>query len=485
MKFISKIAGTTYPDEDPDYMSILSGSQVRASNTSRPGPSQNGVISQPSNVPSAATTSRLHRHQVKTPKTQVWDVHVHKWKARGRIGRPEVVLKSFRKESESMGTASNPSQRQSLNVKPRADPGHNRIHGMSDVASSILTDDLVEPPLLQQRVIINYQRKYQGSTSLRSLDLSSSQFGTIIDDISPNDAADAGDPGRVNPLQQNETPEMSVCCGAGALLRPRSCFAALDILVDVAEPDYEMRRIFEIGFPLTLGAVSHVLFHIVTFSLIANFISSDSMVAYVIVHLMLGFTNSLLGAISDAESTLCAHALSIGSWFLAGQYAQLSIIMILIANLPLVLIWAMVMDDLVLWLVGSESISVLAQSYTTVILGHQVLQSISRALTVLIHLNGNHTFEARFAFLEDLTMAISSGLAVILVKSITLQDVGKIQLGIGCISFVVKLLYASLKGWLRLFNKGMLQSCALRVREVFFINVHVIHFCSKKLNQYL
>jgi hypothetical protein len=457
-------------------MSILSGSQVRASTASRTGPSQNGVTSQPSHVPSAATTSRLHMRQVKTPKTQVWDVHVHKWKARGRIGRPEVVLKSFRMEAESMGTSSKLSQRQSLNAKPRADFGHNKVHGMSDVASSILTDDLVEPPLMQQKVIIKYQGKRQ--LSLRSNDLSSSQFGTTIDDISPNDAADAGDPGRVNPLHQNETQDISVCCGQGALWRPRSCIAALDILVDVSEPDYEMLRILEIGLPLTLGAVAHVLFHIITFSLIANFISSDSMIAYVIVHLMLGFTNALLGAIADAESTLCAHALSIGSWFLAGQYAQLSIIMILIANIPLVLMWLMIMDDLVLWLVGSQSIAVLAQSYTNIILGHQVLQSISRALTVLMHLNGNHAFEARFAFLEDSTMAMASWLAVLFVKSITLQEVGKIQLIIGCVSFAVKISYACLKGWLRLFCKGMLRSCALRVR-IYIANMFVIYFLTK------
>ena len=360
-----------------------------------------------------------------------------------------------------MGGSSQQSPRKSLR-RSRFDAAHSKSHHMSDVASSILTDDLEGPPLLQQRITINYQRRHRRENSANSSD-PSLFFNEIVDDISPNDAADAEDPGRHNSFEQVEQPELAVCCGPGALWRPRTIATAVDGLVEVAEPDLEMRRILEMGIPLTLAAVSHSFLHLVTISVIANCMSTDDMVAYVIVHLMLGFTNELIGAISDAESTLCAHALSMGCWLLAGQYGQIAIVVILVVNIPIIFMWATVMDDLVLWLVASHEIADIAQSYTSVILAYQLLQGVSRALTVLIHLSGNENFEARFALGESLVVALATCLTAAFAKRATLRDVGSIQLIIGAACFVAKVVYAMLRGWLRVFLKGMLRSCAIRV----------------------
>ena len=237
----------------------------------------------------------------------------------------------------------------------------------------------------------------------------------------------------------------------------------MDGLIELAEPDFEMRRILTMGIPLTLAAVSHSFMHLVTMAVIANYMSTDDMVAYVIVHLMLGFTNELIGAISDAESTLCAHALSMGCWLLAGQYGQIAIVVILVVNIPIVYMWATVMDDLVLWLVDSHEIADIAQGYTSVILAYQLLQGLSRALTVLIHLSGHEKYEARFAFGESLVVALATCLTAAFAKEATLRDVGGIQLIIGGACFVAKVAYALLRGWLRVFLKGLLYSCAIRV----------------------
>lgn len=463
-----QVTTTAYPDDYPDYMSILSGSQnreggrnnVAPSNTSH-GPSQGGGESQPSIVPSAATTSRLYSRPSTIPKTQVWDVHARRWKSRRPIGRPEVVRKAFKDETNSMGGSSRESQRRSLHRARFAQNPH-KFHGMSDVASSILTDDLEGPPLLQQRVIINYHRRRQRSISIIGSDRSSC-LNETVDDISPNDAADAGDPGQASPFQHIEPLELSVFCGEGALWKPRTIGLAIDCLIELAEPDVEMKRILKIGIPLTLGAISNSLFHLITIAVIANFISSDSMVAYVIVHLLLGLTNELIGAIADAESTLCAHALTTGNWFLAGQYGQIAIVAVLVVNIPFLFMWATVMDDLVFWLIASDEIADIAQAYTKAILGYQLLQGVSRTLTVLIHLTRNEKFESRFAFGEDLVMAAATCLTAVFAKNVTLKEVGGIQLIIGSACFVAKVAYALLRRWLRVFLKGMLRSCAIKV----------------------
>lgn len=460
---IDRVATTSYPDEDPDYISILSGSQNRPPNAAQT-PNQVAIqpttASLPSNVPSAATTSRLYARPSSTPKTQVWDVRARRWKSRRPIGRPEVVHQAFKEETESMGGSSHRSQRKSLR-RSRFDSAHTKSHGMSDVASSILTDDLEGPPFLQQRVTIYSQRRHRRENSTNSSD-PSFLFYEVVDDISPNDAADAADPGRHNSFDQVEQLELAVCCGPGALWRPRTIATAMDCLVELAEPDLEMRRILEMGIPLTLAAVSHSFLHLVTMSVIANCISTDAMVAYVIVHLMLGFTNELIGAISDAESTLCAHALSMGCWLLAGQYGQIAVLAVLLVNIPIMFMWATVMDDLVLWLVASQDIADIAQGYTIVILAYQLLQGVSRALTVLIHLSGHEKFESRIAFGESIVMALATCFTAAFAKEATLRDVGSIQLIIGSACFVAKVAYALLRGWLGVFLKGLLRSCAVR-----------------------
>ena len=484
---IIQVATTAYPDDDPDYQSILSGSQnrggLRNNNNTPSNRSQTTTgaasSSQPSNVPSAATTSRLYDRP--KPKTQVWDVHARRWKSRRPIGRPAVIHSAFKEETNSMGGSSNQSERKSLRRARFFEQNPNsKSHAMmSDVASSILTDDFDGPPLQQQRVIINYQRRHhhhrRGYSNNGSSDRSF--LAEVVDDISPNDAADAGDPGRRNSFEHVEPIELTVCFGPGALWKPQTIAAAIDGLIELAEPDLELKRILEIGIPLTFGAMSHELFHLINMAFIANFISSDSMVAYVIVHLMLGLTNELIGAISDAESTLCAHALTTGNWFLAGQYAQIAIMMVLLVNIPLLLMWATVMDDLVLWLVGSEEIAEIAQQYTKAILIYQLLQGVSRTLTVLFHLTGNEKFETRFALGEGLVMMIATCLTAALSEKADLLAVGIIQLIIGSATFVVKVAYALLRGWLRVFLKGMTRSCAFRVSnnnnewQCFFVKV--------------
>jgi hypothetical protein len=330
----------------------------------------------------------------------------------------------------------------------------------------------------QHRIIVHYRNRRSIRDAGSSSVASSSDLPDVIDDISPNDAADAGDPGRVNSFEEVPSPELTVCCGPAALWKPNTILAACDGLVELAEPDLEMKRILEIGLPLTLGAMSTTFFHLVTVTFIANFISTDAMVAYVIVHLVLGFTNELVGAISDAESTLCAHALSTGNWLIAGQYAQISIILVVGVYLPLLLMWGLVMDDLVLWLVNSESIAEQAHEYTKVILTNQLIQGISRTLTVLFHLTGNEKFETRFSLAEGVVSLIAVTSVTALAENSSLVTVGGVQLVIGAAAFVAKMAYALLRGWLRVFLKGLVRKCAITVSNLrlFYLLLPLLHY---------
>lgn len=451
-------------------MSAISGSQQRTGEENAQQPAPRSVTSaDPSNVQSAATTSRLYqRPSSQKPKIQVWDVNGRRWKHRRPIGRVDTIHRAIAIERKRLEESSH-NRAETRSLTSRGPPSHSgsRQHskassrGLSDVASSVLDEEDFGDETPQRPT----HRRRPTNSSGHSL----SSFGeqsllpSIVDDISPNDAADADDPGRVNSFEQDDV-EITVCCGTNALWKRKTLSAALDALIFLSEPDFEMRRMISISSPLTLGAISASLSHLITAAFIGRNIGTDSMVAYVLVLLLVGFTDDLVGAIADAESTLCSHSLSSGNWFLAGQYASIGITLNIIVSVPILAMWKFVMGDAVQWLTGSSHTADLAVEFTDVIVFYHFLQSFSRTITTLFHLNGNEHFEARFGIGEGILSLITVCCVVSLVPDATLQDIAFLQLIIGVAAFLVKLAYAVYHGWLRLFWKGM-RSCACLVRK--------------------
>lgn len=210
--------------------------------------------------------------------------------------------------------------------------------------------------------------------------------------------------------------------------------------------------------------MSTTFFHLVTSAFIANYISIDAMVAYVIVHLLLGLTKELVGSIADAQSTLCSHALSMGDWRLAGQYTQIAIIFVVLINIPILFLWGNYMDSVVQWMVASSQIAKLAQEYTQVVqIWQLLLQGLSRSFTVLFHLTGHEAYETQCALGEALLqMVVVTCVAGLKKKEATLGGIGGIQFIIAVAFFIAKITNAFLRRWLRIFNVGMCRTCALR-----------------------
>lgn len=456
-----------YPDDDPDFMSVISGSQQQRSRARGLSmtPSTIPSIAEQSNVLSAATTSRLYETTRPNPKTQVWDVGARRWKHRRPIGRPAGIQQAIQAETETMGSSNLEARTRTFlrpelgshtsSRKSRPPIRSTASRGMSEVASSILTTEEHDNP--GQRVIIDMAHRRGRSIS------SGSAFPSLVDDISPNDAADAGDPGRVNSFEQAEDIEITVCCGPAALWTPRVILMAIDGLVDLAEPDTEMKRIITLGLPLTLGAMSEPVFKAVTVGFISNYVGTDAMVAFVIVNLLIGFTDELVGAVSDAENTLCSYALSTGQLFLAGQYVQISIVTHSIFSVPLLVMWALTMEDIVFWFIKSESTALLAKKYSTIIVFHHFLQSMSRIFTVLFQLTGNELFETRFGLGESIITVVIISIVVAMAHDATLETVAWIQFLIGIAALIAKLGYAIYNRWFRVFHRGL---CSYALKNV-------------------
>eukprot|EP00339_Tiarina_fusa_P022809 CAMPEP_0117007176 /NCGR_PEP_ID=MMETSP0472-20121206/7146_1 /TAXON_ID=693140 ORGANISM="Tiarina fusus, Strain LIS" /NCGR_SAMPLE_ID=MMETSP0472 /ASSEMBLY_ACC=CAM_ASM_000603 /LENGTH=347 /DNA_ID=CAMNT_0004708863 /DNA_START=102 /DNA_END=1141 /DNA_ORIENTATION=+ len=185
-----------------------------------------------SGVPSAATTSRIHvAPSSKRISSLVLDVGGRRWKHRRPIGRTDVIQRAIHTETGSLVSRSAGKKRPAK--------------GMSDVASSMLEEQAQEVnPVVFNRAAMTYRNRFAksrtGSFSVRS---ERSAMSSIIDDITPNDAADANDPGRgnvfIHPDGQNKDATKKV-----AMASNLGCVSSLlEGLLQVATPGEEITRV--------------------------------------------------------------------------------------------------------------------------------------------------------------------------------------------------------------------------------------------------
>ncbi|KAL3934158.1 MAG: hypothetical protein SGBAC_010062, partial [Bacillariaceae sp.] len=316
-----RVAEAEYPDRDPDFRSRLAGS-AKGSKGNRP--KSRVSYSPSSSAPSAATTSRLNvRRASRRPPSGIFDVGGRRWRHRRPIGRADVIRNAIHSEAGSV-----------LSSKERMVTSGQKRSGLSDVASSVLEEENpnVHPGFVHRPGLNQQQRFRVGGYSVAS---TRSVLSSVVDDITPNDAADADDPGRGNIFLQahhlQEKKQNSETLDHGT----SSWYPSM---LDLAKPTDESRRVLQTAVPLSIGATSEAVFRLVTASFISQYLGAESMIAYLLVMLFVRLTSEeLTGAIVDALSSFLESSLfsrDDNAAFMSGQYTQTAIILQLILGVP-------------------------------------------------------------------------------------------------------------------------------------------------------
>lgn len=356
-----------------------------------------------SNVPSAATTSRLQTQSASSSRRkkkgrngssstslsrvkQLGSQINQQDACRRNVLRTSVQAEAYRLGASAAsqtgaaagGGALQASASEEASVISRySRPGgsiragsHVRQRGMSDAASSVLEGEIVqgEAEYYRQKYVARSMRRSSNSSSHRHQQPQQHHRGRAMsissdrshmpplppDVISPEDAADANDPGR-NPhmhlihdprhYQQGQLPyaqrhwplEQRIARASDQLLNQSFCS------LDFAEPDFETRRILRLAFPSVAGAVADPLLRLILIGIISHSIGTDSMVAFIFVILCIRTTTGeISGAIIDTETILVQDALAQGdeeSFVMAGQHMLRALIIQLILCVPLLLVW--------------------------------------------------------------------------------------------------------------------------------------------------
>ena len=169
------------------------------------------------------------------------------------------------------------------------------------------------------------------------------------------------------------------------------------------------------------------------------------------------------------ESNLVKEALADGgeSGFVnAGRCVQMGIVMQVLVGVPVLLIWAFVMDDVVMWLVSDQNIASIAGDYAKVIIIDYILRGTTRALMLPFHLSGQAHFERNI----DVLAALLTLIAIVVVASKaqapgepSLYYIGWIQVIVGVARTVIKIGHVTVRGWLQPYRNGLVGSLVLTV----------------------
>lgn len=521
--------------------------------------SGSGILSR---IPSAATTGRLHSASARGRSASAWPRPRHSrrpsgdpswhWKRaiqterRHRSRRIEQIL------AQRGGGDPNKGDSPSNSMLFRLRSGAQGV--MSDLANSVLTAEHKDHQQLQQqqqqqqhananqqrssKVSPNQQqqqhqqpmsasenalysrkamamrqrpvsRRPSNNGSARSGSLRSwggypsSVMSSVVDDISPQDAADADDPGKVRIFPGSPN---SAHSHAHHSPMAAACCMALEPWLDVAEPNDEFRRLLGLAFPVTVGAMVEPMTRLILTGIISHLIGTHAMVAFLLVHLLYRMSGETLSvAITDAESTLVQMALTStatennhnGSstftregYRLAGQYVQLGCLLQVIIVGIVLLLWYFFIEDVVLWWVDSEEMASLAKEYFQVILILFLVQALYRAIMVPCHMRGSE--HSTIESIMDIAVSAITLITVLIVLSKTTDIPGEypehlrsektenysmqerqddsrmalvttawIQVNIGIAACILKVAFCIVKGWLDNFWNGLLQNVAI------------------------
>ena len=371
-------------------------------------------------------------------------------------------------------------------------------------------------PMLRHRSNHQHHRAYPATTRQYydmddESDDDDDDIGTIIlsssssvmpplspDAVVPEDAADADDTGQL--VQYPSSAQRTATVGLFRETNDTTTTTTtllFDTLWDIVQPTMEHRRLCYAMLPPMIEPVVRL----VLAALIAWWLGTPALMAYVLVHWILGnvLTKDLVQAVTDVESNLVKDSILLvggdDGLLFAGQSMQLALWLqgILSMGLLALVCYTGVLAVVVEWLfMGASSGTTeevaatytqaieIAESYARIILWDVWIRNTSKTLFLPLHMMNQGQFE----YIMDAGAAVASCVAVVVVgwgrssSSDELVRFGWVQVAIGVLALCCKLAVVKACELSAPYEKGFLASVTLFVRATFVQWVRRISHCS-------
>jgi hypothetical protein len=267
---------------------------------------------------------------------------------------------------------------------------------------------------------------------------------------------------KVHLHQEDQEIEFTFCCGPNAILARHNIRDYYEKVVDIAHFDIETKRLLQLCWPMTLEASINALFELISAGIIANYLGTDALTAYVVTGLLIGLTDTFLTGPSGALHTVCGHAIGGGNYTLAGQYVQIAAVLYLLLGVPTLGVWYFWIGDVVR-LMNLERVADMVSNYTKITVWHYLLSGLFDGCFALLDITGHVTVVAVYGIIEGLANVILLWLMCEYYEGFNLYLLGVIQLILGVTFFVLFTLLVVDQGWLSSFAHGMFRTFALSV----------------------
>jgi Na+-driven multidrug efflux pump len=242
--------------------------------------------------------------------------------------------------------------------------------------------------------------------------------------------------------------------GERAWWRPATIAAGFDRLLDVAEWDFEMKRLVALSIPFSLTAVANGAFETVRVALVANFIGTEAVGAYTIVLLLMGLTEEFFGGFTLTSASLCSQAVGAKNYFQAGEYVQIGCVLFSLCMVPNFLVWFFLTDDVVKLFGFNDATAQMAQVYARFHILTLWVKGLDEGYGSLVCVIEHERYYTSMSITSEIvTTCIVLG--VLLTKPATLADVGSIELGMKVLFFGLNIFITLCKGWMKDFKRGL------------------------------
>lgn len=246
---------------------------------------------------------------------------------------------------------------------------------------------------------------------------------------------------------------------------PASWPGILDNLLEVAEYDYEMRRILRLAAPFALDELSTGVLEVTNVAFIGRFVGTRAVTAYVTVDMLVGLSSTLVGGFSEGLVTLCGQALGAGNNKLVGQYFQLAIIMDTVLFIPIIVMWYFFMATVLEWFGFDEETVRIGAEFSKIYVVTELLEGCSEIVDDLLDITGKELYSTIVSSISDLLTTLCI-LAVSLSKHSSLTNIGYVLFVAEVLSLIFDTTIIAWRGWFDPYLSGIVGSFSLTVSTV-------------------
>jgi MatE len=239
------------------------------------------------------------------------------------------------------------------------------------------------------------------------------------------------------------------------------CYA-FDMLLAIAEWDYETKRIWKLAVPYVVQAFLQGTTEIVKVSLIGNFVGTNAVTAYVTIDLFVGVTSGFFKGIPEALGLLGPQSVGNKNYKLTGQYLQLCLVSYLVCSIPILVVWVFIVDELLVWLGFNDETIHLGRHFTKVFVVRELFNGIDFTIHSLLDVIDLEVYSMIIAIVKQLVATGSIAITVIWIRP-ELMAAGYVDAAVSIIFLFINIGIVYRKRWFRKYYGGLVRSNAFRV----------------------